>query len=450
MASQQGRLSRRTFLKRAGAAVAAFHIIPRTSLGSVERAAPSERLGLGIIGLKKMGRAHVANMLGFKDVQIVAVCDVDTTAREAARRKVEQHYAAARRDGGYSGCAAYNEYERLLARDDVDGVIIATPEHWHAIMTIAACRAGKDVYCEKPLALTIREARAMVRAARRYARVVQTGSQQRSSWEFRHACELVRNGCIGAVKTVHVEVGPCSQPVELPPEPVPPGFDYERWLGPAPWAPYNQLRCGSYYDDGWRRIRDYSGGKMTDWGAHHFDIVQWGLGMDGSGPVEVIPPKPRPGVNWESLPRIIEGPGASPLDPTRGLRYRYTDGVEVIKDGTNGVRFVGTEGWVEVNRGRLRTSPESLKSHHLGPNDEHLHRSPGHVRDWLECVRTRRRPICDVEIGCRSVTVCHLGNIALWLNRPIRWDPAREQIVGDEHAARWLDRPKRAPYRVHA
>ena len=396
-----------------------------------------------------MGRAHVHNFVRNSRVQVIAVCDVDTAAREAARRQVDETYALATRDGRYAGCAAYNEYEKLLERADIDAVVVATPDHWHAIIAIAACRAGKDVYCEKPMSLTIGDGREMVRAVRRYARVLQTGSQQRSSWEFRQACELVRNGYIGELKTVHVEVGPCSRHVELSEEPIPAGFDYERWLGPAPWAPYNKLRCGSYYDDGWRRIRDYSGGKMTDWGAHHFDIVQWALGMDESGPVEIIPPNGRTAEDWRRLPPIVEGTGASALDPTGGLTYVYPNGVRVIKDGENGVRFVGTAGEIEVNRGHLRMEPASLRDHEIGPNEVHLYRSPGHYEDWLDCIRTRRRPIADVEIGCRSATVCHLGNIALWVGRPLRWDPQHEQFLGDDHAARWLMRPMRAPYRLH-
>ena len=433
--------SRRAFLKRAASVALAPYVIP-----SAARAAPSERVNLAVIGVKKMGGAHVNTLLGHRGVQLVAICDVRRDLREATKHKIEQHYAAGCKDGTYRGCDAYNDYEDVTARGDIDGVVIAVPDHWHAIIAIAACRAGKDVYCEKPLSRTIGEAREMVRAARRYGTVFQTGSQQRSDWHFRRACELIRNGCIGDVQQVHVEVGPVSQEVYLPEEPVPPGFDYDRWLGPAPWAPYNKLRVGSYYDDGWRRIRDYSGGKMTDWGAHHFDVVQWALGMDESGPVEIIPPPPTQ--SSKPMPRIIEGTGASPLDPSWGLTYRYANGVEVVKDGTNGVLFVGTEGKIEVNRGHLRTWPESLKDHRIGINDVHLYQSSNHCQNWLDCMRTRRRPICDVEIGCRSATVCHLGAIALWLGRTIRWDPAREQIVGDDYAARWLDRPKRAPYRL--
>jgi predicted dehydrogenase len=407
-------------------------------------AAPSSRINLGIIGLKKMGGEHVRQLLGFPEVQIRAVCDVRRDLRLEQQALVNQRYAERRRDGTYEDCAAYNEYEHVLERDDIDAVLIAVPDHWHALIAIAACRAGKDVYCEKPLSRTLGEARDMVAAARRYGTVFQTGSQQRSGPEFRRACELVRNGYIGQVRRVRVEVGPASTAVYLPAEAVPPGFDYDRWLGPAPWAPFNALRVGSYYFDGWRRIRDYSGGKMTDWGAHHFDIVQWGLGMDGAGPQEIIPPAGRQ-VD-QPMPKIIEGTGASPADPSWGLRYVYPGGVEVLKDGDNGVRFEGDEGVVQVNRGLLRTEPASLLEQRLRPGDLRLYRSPGHYQDWFECMRTRRRPVCDVEIGARSATVCHLGNLAFWLKRPIRWDAGAQRIVGDEQAARWIDQPMRGAY----
>ncbi|MEP0846360.1 MAG: Gfo/Idh/MocA family oxidoreductase [Phycisphaerae bacterium] len=443
-------ITRRRFLCSSIAAAAAPWFIPAAALGGSGRVAPSERVTLGLIGLKKMGGAHLESLLARGDVQILAVCDVDTVARLAAKKKVEDRYADGTRSGVYSGCEAYNEYETLLARPDIDAVLIATPDHWHAIMAVAACRAGKDVYCEKPLSLTVREGRRMVEAARGYGRVFQTGTQQRSSPEFRRACELVRNGYIGQVTRVRVEVGPPSDDFELPAEPVPPGFDYERWLGPAPWAPFNRLRVGSNYWDGWRKHRDYSGGKMTDWGAHHFDIVQWGLDADGGGPLEATPPAAagdaRPRARWYASQ--VVGPGCTPDEPSWGLTYRYPGGVTVTKDGTRGIRFEGTEGWVEVDRGYLATAPVSLRSQRLRPRDVHLPRSAGHHDDWIECIRTRRRPISDVEIGCRSATVCHLGNIALWLNRAIRWDAQTEQIVGDAEASRWLDRPKRAPYRL--
>ncbi len=420
-------ISRRRFLKRAGLAATAPYFVPNSVLGHARRKPASDRITLGMIGLKKMGGAHVHTMLRFGNVQIVAVCDVDADARERTRRNVDEFYAAQRTSGRYAGCAAYNEYEKIMARDDIDAVIIAVPDHWHAIIAVAACRAGKDVYCEKPLSLTIREADAMVQAARRYGTVFQTGSQQRSSARFRYACELVRNGRIGELKTVNVGVGPCSTEIYLPKQTVPEALDYERWLGPAPWQPYNVTRCGSYYHDGWRRIRDYSGGKMTDWGAHHFDIAQWGLGMDGSGPVEIVPPNEK----TDSL-----------------LTYHYANGVEVYRGDADGVLFTGTEGKVEVNRGHLTTWPDTIGRAEIGVNDLHLYNSPGHHQDWLNCMRNRRRPICDVAIGASSATVCHLGNIALWLKQPLRWDPAKREFIGDSEANRWLDRPKRAPYRL--
>jgi predicted dehydrogenase len=268
----------------------------------------------------------------------------------------------------------------------------------------------------------------MVEAARRYATVFQTGSQQRSSGKFRYACELVRSGRIGRLQTVNVNVGGASREKYLPEEPVPEGFDWNRWLGPAPWQPYNAERCSGDFGGGWRRIRDYSGGLMTDWGAHHFDIAQWGMGMDHSGPIEIIPPR------------------ASEHD---ALTYRYANGVTVYRGGANGILFTGTDGKVEVNRGHFQTWPDRIGTEPIGPNDVHLYESRDHGQDWLNCIRTRRRPICDVEVGCRSVTVCHLGNLAVWLDRPIRWDPDSEEIIGDVPASRWLDRPRRAPWRLH-
>ncbi len=444
-ANKQPRRTRRSLLKCAIAAAAAPFAISRGVLAAGR--SPSNRIALGIIGVRKMGGAHLDALLPRSDVVVAAVCDVDAVVREAARARVHRTYAAAQRAATWTGCDACVEYEKLLARDDLDAVLIATPDHWHARIALDACRAGKDVYCEKPLSLTVREGRAMVDAARRFGRVFQTGSQQRSMPEFRRACELVRSGVIGRLTSVHVEVGPPSDHIELPAETAPSGLDYDRWLGPAPWAPFHRLRVGPNYWDGWRKHIAYSGGKMTDWGAHHYDIAQWALDADATGPVEIVPPPaacvwPRP--RWEA--RDPSGPGATPDDPSWGLEMRYANGVRVIKDGARGVRFVGEDGWIEVDRGWLTAEPRAVLAARLRPGDARLPQSPGHHDDWLACIRTRRRPIADVEVGCRSATVCHLGNIALWLGRTIRWDPRTEQIVGDPAAARWLDRPKRAPY----
>ena len=421
-------ITRREVLKAGAAALAAPYFVPASVLGRGARVAVSERVTLGIIGVGNMGGGHLSAFLGMPEVQVVAICDVDAIKREDACRKVEEQYGGETTAGTFTGCDTYNEFEELLARSDIDAVLIAVPDHWHAIVAIAACKAGKDVYCEKPLALTIRQAEEMVQAARRYATVFQTGSQQRSSDNFRYACELVRNGRIGKLITVNVGVAGPSSERYLPEEPVRPGLDWHRWLGPAPWQPYNAERCSGSYSGGWRLIRDYSGGMMTDWGAHHFDIAQWGMGMDGSGPIEI---NPHGGDDHDTL------------------EYRYASGVIMYRGGANGILFTGTEGKLEVNRGYLKTWPEEIGKEPIGSNELHLYESPGHRQDWLNCIRTRRLPICDVAIGCSSVTVCHLGNIAYWLDRPIRWDPQEQEIIGDEAAGRWLDRPKRAPWRLH-
>lgn len=422
--------TRREFLART-AVITAPLFIPAASLGRGFRVAPSERITLGLIGVGNMGGGHLDTLLGHREVQVVAICDVDAVKRKAAVEKTETHYAAEKISGTFKGCEGYNEFENLLARRDIDAVVIAVPDHWHAIIAIASACAGKDIYCEKPLSLTVREARAMVRAVRRHGRVFQTGSQQRSSPEFRKACELVRSGRIGRLRSIHVNIGPPSRDRYFEEQPVREGLDWDRWLGPAPWAPYNAERCSGDYSGGWRRIRDYSGGMTTDWGAHHFDIGQWALDMDHSGPVEITPP-PRPD-DW-------------------GLTFRYANGVTMARHETyeghriNGVYFVGTDGRIEVNRGHFKSWPDEIGNEPLGADDVHLFASPGHHQNWLDCIRSRQRPICDVEVGCRTITVCHLGNIACWTQRRIRWDPVREQIIGDEAAARWLDRPGRGPW----
>jgi len=433
MITPKGEMSRRDFIKVTGAAAALPVIIPRSALGDAKRQAASERITLGFIGVGKMNRGHLGNFLEMKDVQVLAVCDVDTTRREAARKMVEQRYGKELKGGQHKGCAVYGDFRELLARKDIDAVVIATPDHWHTIPVLEACKAKKDIYCEKPLTLTIREAKAMIDAVRKYGRVFQTGSQQRSDKEFRLNCELVRSGRIGKVKTVNVDVGGPSRWCDLPEEKLEPGLNWDRWLGPAPGRPYNSILSPRGVHDhfpAWRNFREYSGGGMTDWGAHHFDIAQWGLGMDGSGPVEIIPP---------------EDPKA-----TKGLRYVYANGVEVVHGPSGGVQFIGTEGEITVNRGHLSSKPDSIIQQPLGEKDVHLYHSPGHQRDWLNCIRSRERPICDVEIGARSVTVCHLGNLAYWNHRKLHWDPNQWQFVDDAAANEWLDRERRDPWQLPA
>lgn len=422
-------------LKATAAGIAAPYIVSASALGRGIWKPASERITVGFIGIGNMGGAHLGGFLDDPELQLVAACDVDASRRAATAAAADNKYADQRQAGTYKSCAQYNEFERMLERSDIDAVLVAAPDHWHALMAIAAMKAGKDVYCEKPLCLTVREGWAMVAAARRYGRVLQTGSQQRSESNFRLACEMVRSGRIGKVQTVHVGVAGPSQEGYFPEQPVREGFDWNRWLGPAPWQPYNEERCSGNYGGGWRNVRDYSGGMMTDWGAHHFDIAQWGLGMDGSGPVEIIPPKKPPKVRQTPDPEKGEG-----------LIYKYANGITMYHGGANGVLFTGSDGKIEVNRGYLRTWPEEIGKTPLGAGDVHLYASPGHRQDWVNCIRTRQRPICDVEIGASSATVCHLGNIAYWTGQPIKWDPATREIIDNPQASRWLERPMRAPW----
>jgi predicted dehydrogenase len=421
----QKQFNRRQFLKVSSAAAFSVPLV----LPSWGATGPNDRITMGFIGTGTQGRGLLQNFLNHSTTQVLAVCDVDTTRREHHRQIVENFYKT-KQDSDFKGCAEYKDFRELLGRKDLDAVVIATPDHWHAYVAILAANSGKDIYCEKPLSLTIHEARAMVNATRKNNRVFQTGSMQRSSSEFRKACELVRNGRIGKVKEVIVDVGGPSVPCDLPEEPMEPGLNWDMWLGPAPKRGYNSVlspRGVHTHFPNWRNYREYSGGMMTDWGAHHFDIAQWGLGMDDSGPVEIIPP---------------DDPKA-----TRGLRYLYANGVEVLHGDSGGVLFIGSEGKILVNRGKFEATPESIGKEPLPANAIRLYNSNNHAKDFLDCIRTRKRPICDVEIGCRSVTVCHLGNIAYWTHKRLKWDPKKEQFIGDPEANKWLDRDKRDPWK---
>ena len=429
-------MNRRDFLRAAAgtAAVAAFPaVVPSSVLGAE---APSKRITLGFIGCGKQSQHLMRSFLGSPGTQVVAACDVDKLKLERSSKQiVEKHYAD-RKNTSYQGCATYADFRNLLSRNDIDAVVISTPDHWHAVTVIESCKAGKDVYCEKPLCQTIQEARAMVNAVRRYSRVFQTGSMQRSSREFRFACELVRNGYIGDIKHVTVNVGGPPEDKRLPAEPVPDYLDWDMWVGPAMWRPYNNDLAPHISFDGfpnWRYYSYYGGGGMTDWGAHHFDIAQWGLGMDGSGPVEIYPPDGK---------------------EYKVLTYKYANGIPMTRDGkagdanVNGVLFEGTKGKVEVNRGYLKTWPDALKDQKIGPGQINLYNSPNHYTDWLDAIRSRIDPVCPIETGASSVIVCHLGNIAYTLKRPLKWDLKREVFVGDDEANRLLARTMRSPWHL--
>ena len=376
-----------------------------------------------------MGNANLNGFLGHDDVQVVAVCDPDARRRAASKQRVEQRYAAATRSGTFRGCEEYNDYRDLLERADVDAIIQATPDHWHAPVVIAAARAGKDIYGEKPLSLTIREGRHMVDAVNNFGRVFQTGSQQRSDSRFRHACELVRNGRIGTVHSVTCGLPTTPTCPNQPPIPVPDGFDYDLWLGPAPWAPYCARR--THFDFRW--ILDYSGGQVTDWGAHHIDIAHWGLGLEETGPVSVE--------GQGEFPNDGLFDAATNFDFTAayrsGVRIRVTNAVE------NGVKWEGDDGWIFVTRGRIAASSPDILRERIAPWEDRLPASPGHHRDFLNCMRTRETPIAPIEQAHRTITVAHLGNIAMQLQRPVQWNPDSERILGDWDADRMMQRAAR-------
>jgi predicted dehydrogenase len=455
-------MNRRDFLRSAAGAAAVASvptIVPSSVLGAQGQTPPSNRITLGFIACGKQSQ-HLMRSFLLPSTQVVAACDVDKLKLErSAGNIVEKHYAD-RKDGSYKGCARYHDFHELLARPDIDAVVISTPDHWHTIATIEACRAGKDVYCEKPLTQTIAEARAMVKTIRQLGRVFQTGSMQRSSREFRFACELVRNGYIGDIKHVTVNVGGPPQDKLLKAEPVPDYLDWDMWVGPAMWRPYNNDLAPHISFDGFPNWRDhsyYGGGGMTDWGAHHFDIAQWGLGMDDTGPVEINPPDGKDYkvltykyANGITMTRDsqVRGPDGTGLPFTGDAYPLWLEYVKQSRGRTRGVLFEGTTGKVEVDRGYLKTWPDALKDQVIGPDQVHLYDSKNHYTDWLEAIRKRSDPICKIEIGASSVTVCHLGNIAYTLKRPLRWDPKRHVFVGDDEANRMLWRPMRSPWHV--
>jgi predicted dehydrogenase len=422
-------MTRRQFLATSAAVAAGPMILCSPTRGL---AAPSERIRLGFIGTGIQSRGHLRRFLGTSDVQVVAVCDVVKERREDSKRIVEEGYAKQKERSSYKGCAAYNDFRELLAREDIDAVVIGTPDHWHAIPSIMACRAGKDVYCEKPLSLTIREGRAMVEAARKHDRVFQTGSQQRSEFGglFRRAVELIRNGHIGEVKTVRVGVGGPAVTCDLPTEECPEGTDWNFWNGPSPERGYNQILCPKGIHNhfpAFRNYREYAGGALADMGAHHFDIAQWALGMDHSGPVKIEPPE---GI------------------ATTGLKFTYANGVVMYHGGPSGCTFEGTKGTLYVDRGKLTADPANILEATIGPDEFHVEPSDNHHRNWLDAIRSRKKPICDVEIGHRSATICELGQIGYDLRRPLEWDPVKERFVNDDDANKLLSRPLRDPWKL--
>jgi predicted dehydrogenase len=471
----QGRVGRRTLLKQGiGLLAAPWLISPR-----VHAAAPSDRVTVGFIGIGMMGRGHLRRMLSNPDVQILAVCDVDQWRMKDAQAQVEAAYAAEQKAGTYKGCAAYTDFRELLARPDIDAVLIATGDRWHAVMSVMAAKAGKDIYCEKPVSLTIHESRAMVEAVRRYVRVFQGGFQQRSVRDFATAVHLIHSGRIGPLKTIFCNWVGTSTVVNLAEEALPSTVDWDMWIGPSPWHPFNSR----FHFVGepkrvvpWDFNRDFAGGSVTSNGVHHLDIAQWAMGMDESGPIEISAPvtgnptktivtyKYANGVTVQSFPHYLD-PDAQ--DIPKGFDPQTRFQWEVL--------FVGDHGWIVAGRqGPLKaSSPAILADVHVDPPEpltpppaagrgadartgatpprelaEQLYRARGytHHDNWIQAIRMRQPPISDVVSATRSTNVAHLANIATWTGRPQKWDPIKEAFIDDDEANRMRQRALRAPW----
>jgi len=431
------RITRRWFMKQAFRS-AGLGICITGSSAWARGISPNDKIGIGIVGVGGMGTQHLRVLLRNPGAHIHAVCDVDQARRDEGKARVDDAYRNA-------DCFSCNDFRDLLEQPGIDAILIGTPDHWHIPISIAACKAGKDVYSEKPLTHTINEGKALIRVVQRYGRVFQTGTQQRSSREFRFACGLARQGKLGKVHTAELHLPTGGSTGWVPDTDPPPGLDWDLWLGPAPWAPFNQAR----HPGGFRSFWDYSGGALTDWGAHHADTAQWGLGTDDTGPI------------------YAEGIGVLPADgiaetfDTFNVTLTYANGAKIVtKHPEHGVRFIGSAGWVHVWRGGIEAEPADLLRETVEIDNEQITMdptkqqdwrvwaSPAHHQNWLQCIRTRKRPVCHEEIGHRSITVCHLANLCMRLGRKLQWDPVKEEFVGDDEANRYLFRPYRPPWRL--
>lgn len=425
------RTSRRSFLGKA-ASLSAFFIVPRHVLGGPGFLAPSDRISLGFIGTGKQSRSLLRSFLDTDEANIVAAAEVYRAKRQLFIDTAKKYFEG-KTDRKYNEIQPYDDFREILSRKDIDAVVISTPDHWHAVHAVMAAEAGKDIYCEKPLSLTIREGRAMVNATRKYKRVFQTGSMQRSWPEFRQTAELIRNGYLGELKSVKVSVGGPPDPYRLTAEPVPDGLLWDSWLGPNQPVAFNHELAPPLSEDvfpRWRYYREFGGGGMTDWGAHMFDIVQWALDKDDSGPVRILPP---------------DGKG------NPNLTFVYENGLKVTHEHfgiNNAIRFIGSEGQLDVQRRKLETTPASLKDKVIGPSEKHVYKSENHYKDFLAAIRNRTRPICDVEVGHRTASVCTLGNLAYELKRPLDWDPKKEKFKNDTEATARLGRELRPEWKI--
>jgi predicted dehydrogenase len=429
-------VNRRDFIKKS-AVLSSFFIVPRHVLGN-GFLAPSDKINIGFIGAGKQGRGLLKRFVDTGRINVLAIADPHEGKRNLL---LDVHRKDVQKAGGEVGdkdVQAFGNYPELLVNKSIDAVVIATPDHWHAVQAVQAAQAGKDIYCEKPLSLTVKEGRAMVNATRKNNRVFQTGSMQRSQEYFRKGAELVRNGYLGDIQEILVCVGNPPKDIDFTAQEIPAHLDWQTWLGPNGDAPYNELLAPTLKDEFWAKWREYKpfgGGYMTDWGAHMYDIAQWALGMDGTGPVSMNPP-----ANYD----------VNKDKEVKGLQYEYANGI-VMKhenfDRGNAIRFIGTEGTMDISRSFLDL-PEKLKNVEPKANDVLLPKTKTHYDDFLDCMQTRNKPLCDVEIGHRTATVCNIGNIAYELKRPLQWNPEKEEFVNDTEANALLGRKLNKPYRI--
>ena len=430
---ERKRMNRRRFLKNAtgitAGTVAFPYIVSSSALGNAGNVAASNRIVMGCIGMGGMGTGDMRGFLSKREVQVVAVCDVDKSQRDKAKKNVDEKY-------NNNDCKTYLDFREVIAREDIDALSLAMPDHWHSIPAVMGARAGKDIHAQKPLARTIAEGRAICDAVRRYGIIWQTGSQQRSGRDFHRACELVRNGRIGKVTRVEVGLPTGGGSDNKPVQPVPEGVDWNFWLGPAPWVPYRGIMHWN-----WRWMMDYSGGQLTDWAGHHIDIAHWGLDLERTGPIE------------------IEGKGVYPKDGIYNvpMEYKFTckysNGVVMTvannKQIPQGTKWYGESGkWIYVKRGKLEANPASVLKEVIGPGEIKLYRSRDHKQNFLDCVKNRKETIAPAEVAHRSISVGLLGEIAMLTERKLKWDPDKERFLNDEQANRMLWRPMRSPWHL--
>lgn len=430
-------MNRRKFLHQTTATTLLSTVAGSVSL-SKAKAAANDRITIGVIGVGKQGVSDFTKAMKFPNTQMVAMCDVVAERRENGKKIANDFYAKLNNDPNYDGVSVHEDFREVTGRDDIDAVMVVTPDHWHAIPVVAAAKAGKDIYCEKPISRTIAEGRAMVNAVQANKVVFQTGSQQRSEYDgkFRIAAELVRNGKIGQVISVNIGIGDPNVPCDLPAEDVPEGTNWDLWLGPAPMRPYNEILCPKGVHNhfpSWRLYREYAGGMVADFGAHHFDIAQWGLGTDDTGPVRLVPPQDD--------------------EAKRGMMLEYANGVKMFHGGPGGTTFVGTNGVVSVDRSRLETVPADLREKNpIGEDGIKLENTGGrngysHVANWIENIETRGKCICHEEVGHRTASICHITNIAYQLRKELNWDPKTEQF-DDAEANKLVDQEMRGEWKL--